>query len=91
MRAARDAATVEVVSHPAPARVATIADLLAIPEAERRHEIIDGALVAKEAASGRHGVAQVRAHLAGGAVVTGAVIGAAGGAAVGALTGDSKH
>ena len=44
MRAARDAATVEVVSHPAPARVATIADLLAIPEAERRHEIIDGAL-----------------------------------------------
>ncbi len=60
MRAAGDAATVEAVSHPAPARVATIADLLAIPEAERRHEIIDGVLVPKEAASGRHGVAQVR-------------------------------
>lgn len=40
--------------------VATIADLLAIPEQIRRHEIIDGVLVEKEAASGRHGRAQVR-------------------------------
>ena len=41
-------------------RRATIADLLAIPEDRRRHEIIDGVLVEKEAASGRHGGAQVR-------------------------------
>src|SRR5262245_41510582 len=40
--------------------MATIADLLAIPEEHRRHEIIDGVLVEKEAASGRHGGAQVR-------------------------------
>ena len=39
---------------------ATIADLLAIPEAQRRHELIDGVLVEKEAASGRHGGAQMR-------------------------------
>jgi Uma2 family endonuclease len=39
---------------------ATLADLLAIPEEQRRHEIIDGDLVEKEAASGRHGAAQVR-------------------------------
>ncbi len=39
---------------------ATVADLLAIPEEHRRHEIIDGVLVEKEAASGRHGGAQVR-------------------------------
>src|SRR5215813_706861 len=40
--------------------MATIADLLAIPEEHRRHEIIDGVLVEKEAASGRHGGAQGR-------------------------------
>jgi Uma2 family endonuclease len=39
---------------------ATIADLLAIPEELRRHEVIDGELVEKEAASGRHGGAQLR-------------------------------
>lgn len=39
---------------------ATVADLLAIPEEHRRHELIDGVLVEKEAASGRHGGAQVR-------------------------------
>ena len=39
---------------------ATVADLLAIPEEHRRHEVIDGVLVEKEAASGRHGGAQVR-------------------------------
>jgi Uma2 family endonuclease len=38
----------------------TIADLLEIPEERRRHEIIDGVLVEKEAASGRHGGAQGR-------------------------------
>src|SRR5579883_1079920 len=38
----------------------TIQDLLAIPEEERRHEIIDGELVQKEAASGPHGRAQFR-------------------------------
>ncbi|MBX3202775.1 MAG: Uma2 family endonuclease [Labilithrix sp.] len=41
-------------------RLATLADLLAIPEGERRHEILDGTLIEKEAASGRHGGAQVR-------------------------------
>jgi Uma2 family endonuclease len=41
-------------------RLATLADLLAIPEENRRHEIIDGELVEKEAASGRHGGAQLR-------------------------------
>jgi Uma2 family endonuclease len=40
--------------------MATIADLLAIPEEHRRHEIIDGALVEQDAASGRHGAAQGR-------------------------------
>jgi Uma2 family endonuclease len=48
------------VSHPAKLQRVTVADLLAIPEERRRHEIIDGALVEKEAASGRHGGAQVR-------------------------------
>jgi Uma2 family endonuclease len=48
------------VSNPAPVRLATIADLLAIPEERRRHELIDGVLVEKEAASGRHGGAQGR-------------------------------
>lgn len=47
------------VSEPA-RRVATIDDLLAIPEDERRHEIVDGVLEPKEAASGRHGLAQIR-------------------------------
>lgn len=48
------------VSHPAKAPLATVADLLAIPEEHRRHELIDGVLVEKEAASGRHGGAQGR-------------------------------
>jgi Uma2 family endonuclease len=48
------------VTSAAPVQRATIADLLAIPEEHRRHEIIDGVLVEKEAASGRHGGAQVR-------------------------------
>lgn len=38
---------------------ATIADLLAIPEAERFHEIIDGELVPKAMPSIRHGMAQM--------------------------------
>lgn len=37
---------------------ATLEDLLAIPEDQRRHEIIDGELVEKGAASGEHGGAQ---------------------------------
>jgi Uma2 family endonuclease len=48
------------VSDPAKLQVATIADLLAIPEERRRHEVIDGVLIEKEAASGRHGGAQLR-------------------------------
>jgi Uma2 family endonuclease len=48
------------VTDPAKLRKATIADLLAIPEERRYHEIIDGVLVEKEAASGRHGAAQGR-------------------------------
>jgi Uma2 family endonuclease len=43
-----------------PIQRATIVDLLAIPESIRRHEVIDGVLVEKEAASGRHGAAQAR-------------------------------
>jgi Uma2 family endonuclease len=39
---------------------ATVADLLAIPEEHRRHEIVDGVLVEQEAASGRHGMARGR-------------------------------
>lgn len=39
---------------------ATLADLLAIPEDQRRHEIINGELVEKKAASGEHGRAQGR-------------------------------
>ena len=48
------------MTNPAQLRLATIADLLSIPEEHRRHEIIDGVLVEKEAASGRHGGAQGR-------------------------------
>ncbi|MEO6772661.1 MAG: Uma2 family endonuclease [Kofleriaceae bacterium] len=48
------------MTSPAKLQMATVADLLAIPEQHRRHEIIDGVLVEKEAASGRHGRAQVR-------------------------------
>ena len=40
--------------------LATIADLLAIPEDERNHEVINGVLVEKDASSGRHGGAQLR-------------------------------
>jgi Uma2 family endonuclease len=39
--------------------VATLDDLLAIPEETRRHEIIDGELVQKATPSGPHGMAQV--------------------------------
>lgn len=39
---------------------ATAADLLAIPEPERFHEIVDGELVRKAAPSGPHGRAQSR-------------------------------
>jgi len=42
------------------ARTATRIDLLAIPEAERFHEVIDGELVRKAAPSGPHGLAQSR-------------------------------
>lgn len=41
-------------------RVATVEDLLAIPEAERFHEIIDGELVRKPMPSGPHGRVQFR-------------------------------
>jgi Uma2 family endonuclease len=40
-------------------RHATVEDLLAIPEAERFHEIIDGELVQKAMPSMRHGAAQM--------------------------------
>ncbi len=48
------------MNSPAEPHRATLADLLAIPEDQRRHEIIDGVLVEKEAATGRHGAAQGR-------------------------------
>ncbi|AUX24549.1 hypothetical protein SOCEGT47_050870 [Sorangium cellulosum] len=41
-----------------PGRPATLEDLLAIPEEVRRHEIIDGELIEKGAATGEHGGAQ---------------------------------
>lgn len=37
---------------------ATLEDLLAIPEEKRRHELIEGAIVEKGAATGEHGAAQ---------------------------------
>jgi Uma2 family endonuclease len=48
------------VSASSPRLTATIDDLLAIPEGRRFHELIDGHLVEKEAASGKHGEAQTR-------------------------------
>jgi Uma2 family endonuclease len=48
------------MGEPARSGDATAADLFAIPEEQRRHELIDGILVEKEAASGKHGGAQVR-------------------------------
>lgn len=38
--------------------LATLADLLLIPEDQRRHEILDGELLPKEAAGGRHALGQ---------------------------------
>lgn len=38
--------------------LATFADLLAIPEDQRHHEILDGELLPKEAAGGRHALGQ---------------------------------
>lgn len=40
--------------------VASLADLLAIPDDLRRHELLDGDLVEKSAVSGKHGAAQGR-------------------------------
>jgi len=51
---------IEGVSDTPKVSLATLADLLAIPEEDRYHEVIDGELVAKEAASGRHGGAQMQ-------------------------------
>lgn len=45
-----------------PSRPATLDDFLAIPEEERRHELIDGEIVEKAQPGGRHGRAQ--AHVA---------------------------
>lgn len=41
-------------------KLASLADLLAIPEEQRFHEILDGELVRKELASPRHGLGQSR-------------------------------
>ena len=41
-----------------PDNPATLDELLAIPEAERRHEVIDGEIVEKGAATGEHGGTQ---------------------------------
>ena len=50
---------------PKAAELATLEDLLAIPEAERRHELIEGSIVEKGAATGEHGAAQrkLSAHI----------------------------
>lgn len=50
--------TLALVMSPALQPLSTIADLLAIPEDERFHEIIDGELVQKAVPSGEHGDAQ---------------------------------
>lgn len=39
--------------------LATMVDLLAVPEELRRHEVLDGELVEKEASTFRHGLAQM--------------------------------
>jgi Uma2 family endonuclease len=39
-------------------QLATVEDLFAIPEEDRRHELIEGVIELKGAASGRHGAAQ---------------------------------
>jgi len=54
-----------VARAPRIALLATVEDLLAIPEEVRRHELIEGALVEKGAASGEHGAAQrkLSAHI----------------------------
>jgi Uma2 family endonuclease len=45
-------------------RKATLEDLLALPEEDRNHEIIDGVLYPKQSATPRHGLAATRlAHL----------------------------
>jgi Uma2 family endonuclease len=41
-----------------PKRPATLEDLLAIPEEHRRHELVDGELLEKGAATGEHGATQ---------------------------------
>lgn len=41
-------------------KLATVDDLFAIPEDRRRHELIDGVIEPKGAASGRHGAAQLK-------------------------------
>lgn len=43
-----------------PPQPATVAELLAIPEERRRHELIDGELIEKSIATGRHGGAQAK-------------------------------
>lgn len=55
------------LSSQTPVQLATFADLVAIPEDQRFHEILDGALVPKEATSGEHALTQgsVRAKLDG--------------------------
>jgi Uma2 family endonuclease len=47
-----------VMSSPAPRHRATVSELLAIPEEERFHEIVDGELVRKASPSAEHGDAQ---------------------------------
>lgn len=42
-------------------QLATMADLLAIPEEERHHEVLDGEVVPKEVAGARHGLGQTSA------------------------------
>ncbi len=45
---------------PAHRTLATLEDLLAIPEDQRAHELVEGALVEKGAATGKHGRSQLR-------------------------------
>jgi Uma2 family endonuclease len=41
-------------------KLATVEELFAIPEEDRRHELIEGVIEPKGAASGRHGATQLR-------------------------------
>ena len=46
-------------THSPRSKLETFEDILAIPEDQRRHEVLDGVLTPKAMASGEHGVCQI--------------------------------